>query len=102
MRAIHAACNLIIVCTGSVDGALDAYVINETSETLAAVVDAVMEKVPRCFARGIAMQLLETIHEQYEQAEMKAEDASTEAEEKATKNAWKMIAAAVEAASPAN
>ena len=102
MRAIHAACNLIIVCTGSVDGALDAYVDNETPSTLAAVVDAVLKKVPRCLAHGIAIGLLDTVLQQYEAAEMEAEDAATEAEEKATKNAWKMLAAAVEAASPAN
>ena len=89
------------MCTGVIDNAVVAYVNDETKKTLDAVVDAVMEKVPRCLAVGLAMQLLETIHQQYEQTEVAAEDATTAVEEKATANAWKMIAAAVEAASPA-
>ena len=56
------------VLAGSVDDALDVYVGNETPSTLTAVVDVVMHKVPRCLVGGLAMQLLETIHQQYEQA----------------------------------
>jgi hypothetical protein len=84
-----------------IDNAVDAYVENETPSTLAAVVDAVLEKVPRYFAVGIAMQLLEAVHQQYEAAEMEVEDATLEAETVATANAFKRIAAAVLAASPA-
>ena len=90
------------MCTGVIDNAVDAYVENETPSTLAAVVDAVLEKVPRYFAVGIAMQLLEAVHQQYEAAEMEVEDATLEAETVATANAFKRIAAAVLAASPGN
>ena len=83
---------------GSVDDALDVYVENETPSTLDAVVKKILKKVPRCLAVGVAMQLLEAVHNQYEQAEMEAEDATIEAEA----NAFKRIAAAVLAASPAN
>ena len=89
------------MCTGVIDNAVDAYVENETPSTLAAVVDAVLEKVPRYLAVGIAMQLLEAVHQQYEAAEMEVEDATLEAETVATSNAFKRIAAAVLAASPA-
>ena len=88
------------MCTGVIDNAVDAYVENETPSTLNAVVDAVLEKVPRYFAVGIAMQLLEQVHCQYEAAEMEVEDATLEAETVATANAFKRIAAAVLAASP--
>jgi hypothetical protein len=90
------------VLAGSVDDALDVYVENETPSTLDTVVKNILKKVPCCLAHGIAMQLLEQIIKQYEQDAMEAEDASMLAEEKATKNAWKMIAAAVDAASPGN
>jgi hypothetical protein len=83
-----------------IDNAVVAYVDDETKKNLDAVVKAVMHKVPRCLAHGIAMQLLEEVFRQYELAEMQAEDATTAAEEKATANAWKMLAAAVDAASP--
>ena len=89
------------MCTGVIDNAVDAYVENETPSTLAAVVDAVLKKVPRYLAVGIAMQLLEAVHQQYEAAEMEVEDATLEAETVATANAFKRIAAAVLAASPA-
>jgi hypothetical protein len=99
-----AARAILIVCVlaGSVDDALDVYVGNETPSALTAVVDAVMHKMPRYLARGLAMQLLEAVHQQYEQAEMEAEDASLEAATAATKHAFKRIADAVLAASPAN
>ena len=88
------------MCTGVIDVTIDAYVEDETPSTLAAVVDAILKKVPRCLAVGIAMQLLEAVHQQYEAAEMEAEDATIEAEAAATKDAFKRIAAAVLAASP--
>ena len=84
------------------DDALDVYVENETPSTLDTVVKNMLKKVPRCLAVGIAMQLLEAVHKQYEQAEMEAEDATIEAETVATANAFKRIAAAVLAASPGN
>ena len=90
------------VLAGSVDAVLDSYVMDETRAALDAVVKEILKKVPRCKAVGIAMQLLEAVHNQYEQAEMEAEDASTEAEAVATANAFKRIAAAVLAASPGN
>ena len=88
------------MCTGVIDVTIDAYVEDETPSTLAAVVDAILKKVPRCLAVGIAMQLLEAVHQQYEAAEMEVEDATLEAETLATANAFKRIAAAVLAASP--
>jgi hypothetical protein len=88
------------VLAGSVDDALDVYVENETPSTLDAVVKKILKKVPRCLAVGVAMQLLEAVHKQYEQAEMEAEDATIEVETVATANAFKRIAAAVLAASP--
>ena len=90
------------MCTGVIDNAVVAYVDDETKKSLDAVVKAVMHKVPRYLAVGLAMQLLEEVHQQYEAAEMEAEDATTAAEEKATANVWKMLAAAVDAASPGN
>ena len=84
------------------DDALDVYVENETPSTLDTVVKNILKKAPRCIAWGIGTQLLEHIRQEFEDAEMAVEDASLEAEEKATANAFKRIAAAVLAASPGN
>ena len=94
--------NNYCVLAGSVDDALEAYAGNETRDTLDAVIKTVLKKVTRSLSWGIAIQLLEDIRQEFEDAEMAVEDASLEADANATKNAFKRIAAAVLAAPPAH
>ena len=86
------------VRTGSVDDAIEAYVMDKSKKTL----DAVMHKVRRSLAWGTAMQLLEDIRLEFEDAAMAAEDATTQAEDATVKHDFKRIADAVLAATPAN